>query len=171
MGPNGPVVVDTPEGFTVDAFGTAFMGSASRVGFDRIDNDILRVASWGAVQNFIDPQRILLVGASVGGSGCLLVGPQVRGLRGIVGFGAAGAPVFGSDASDRIRAALRAITVPCLLTTSEGDPFDGAANARNWSGGLSHVSTRIVPGAAHGMAIYYEVRDEVLAFVRTGLLG
>ena len=44
-------------------------------------------------------------------------------------------------------------------------PFPGG-NVRSWSEGLSHVTPRLVPGADHAMAIYYEVRDEILAFVR-----
>ena len=47
------VVIDTPVGFTAEDFGKAFMASAKRVGFNRIDDDIIRVASWGATQNSI----------------------------------------------------------------------------------------------------------------------
>ena len=35
-----------------------------------------------------------------------------------------------------------------------------------WGKGLSHVTAKIVPGSDHGMAIYYDVRKEVLAFVK-----
>jgi dienelactone hydrolase len=159
------VVIDTPVGFTGETFGTAFMASASRVGFGKIDDDILRVASWGAVQNQVDARRLLLLGSSVGGSGALLAAPAIEGLSGVVTFGAAGAPVF-PDGPARIRRATETVKSPILLTTSEGDHFDGARNARDWSQGLGHVTARIVPGTAHGMAIYYDVRDEVLAFVR-----
>lgn len=167
-GPQGPVVIDTPVGFTSEAFGAAFMGSAARVGFGRIDDDVLRVASWGASQNFIDTGRVLLVGASVGGSGVLLAAPAIRGLAGIVTFGAAGAPVF-PDGPARIRAALEKQRVPALLTSSEGDAFNGAGNVREWSAGLGHVQSKLVPGSGHAMAIYYDVRDNVLAFVRAAL--
>lgn len=167
-GPKGSVVIDTPVGFTGEAFGAAFMASAARVGFGRIDDDVLRVASWGAAQNHIDTGRLLLVGASVGGSGVLLAAPAVSGLAGIVTFGAAGAPAF-PDGPARIRAALETTRVPALLTSSEGDAFNGAGNARDWSAGLPHVQTRLVPGTAHAMAIYYEVRDPVLGFVRKHL--
>ena len=51
-----------------------------------------------------------------------------------------------------------------LLATSEGDPFDGAANVRTWASGLSHVATAIVPGSDHGMAIYYTVQKKVVAY-------
>jgi len=164
-GPFGQVVVDTPVGFTGEAFGAAFMASAARVGFGKIDDDILRVASWGAAQNQIDTGKLLLVGSSVGGSGALLAAPGIAGLAGVITFGAAGAPVF-PDGPARIRRAVETVKAPFLLTSSEGDPFNGAQNARDWSRGLSHVATRIVPGTAHAMAIYYEVRDEVLAFIR-----
>lgn len=167
-GPDGPVVIDTPVGFTGEAFGAAFMASAARVGFGRIDDDILRVASWGAAQNHIDTARILLAGASVGGSGVLLAAPSIAGLAGIVTFGAAGAPVF-ADGPARIRAALEQGRAPALLTSSEQDAFNGAGNVREWSEGLAHVQTRLVPGAAHAMAIYYEVRDTVLPFARKSL--
>jgi dienelactone hydrolase len=170
QGPGGPVVIETPEGFTVDDFGTAFKNSASRVGFNRIDNDILRVASWGVVQDFIDEKRILLVGASVGGSGALLVAPRVPALKGVITLGPAGAPVFGDDSSERIRAALQGIKSPCYLASSEQDPFSGADNVRSWSAGLGHVTARLVSGSGHGMDIYYVVREELLAFVKASVL-
>ena len=162
--PSGELVIDTPVGFGLEAFGKAFMASAQRVGFGRIDDDILRVASWGAVQNFIDPSRLLLVGASVGGSGAVLAAPGITGLAGVVTFGAAGIPVF-PDGPARARKAVETTRAPFLLATSEADPFDGLANARGWSEGLKHAQPLVVPGSAHAMAIYYEVRDEVLDFV------
>ena len=154
-------------GPNMNAFGTAFMGSASAVGFPHIADDIVRVASWGLFQNFIDPDRLLLVGASVGGTGVLLAAPQLTGaLRAIITFAAAGAPVHAPDAMDRIRANCQALPTPMLLTSSEKDPFDGANSIRTWSKGLKHVGTKIIPGAEHAMAIYYEVRRDVVAFVK-----
>jgi len=109
----------------------------------------------------------MLVGASVGGTGVLLAAPQLSGaLRAVVTFGAAGAPVHSADAMDRIRANCQSLSTPMLLASSEKDPFDGANNIRTWSKGLKHVGTKIIPGREHAMAIYYEVRRDVLAFVR-----
>jgi pimeloyl-ACP methyl ester carboxylesterase len=169
MGPSGPLVIDTPVGFTGEDFGKAFMGSVAKVGFHRIDDDIIRVASWGAAQNFIDPARLVLVGGSVGGSGALLAAPRIRGLQAVITVGAAGAPAFGDEASDRIRRGLPAIGA-ALLASSEGDPFAGADNVRTWSQGLAHVTSRLVPGSAHAMGIYYEVREDILAFVKAKVL-
>jgi len=169
VGASGPVVIETPEGFTADAFGRAFMASASQVGFHHMDNDILRVASWGAVQNFIDPSRLLLVGGSVGGSGVLLAAPNIAGLRAVITVGAAGAPVFGADASSRIRTVVEQLTVPVYLASSRDDPFAGAANATEWSRGLKHASAKIVPGTTHAMAIYPDVRNELLDIARRAL--
>jgi pimeloyl-ACP methyl ester carboxylesterase len=168
-GLSGPVVIDTPLGFSGDDFGRAFLGSVARVEFHRIDDDIIRVAGWGAAQNFIDTSRLLLVGGSVGGSGALLAAPRVSGLRGVITLGAAGAPAFGADAPDRIRKALHSVTA-ALLTSSEGDAFAGADNVRNWSQGLGHVTSRLVPGHAHAMGIYYQVREDILAFVKANVL-
>jgi len=165
-GPSGPVVIDTPVGFTMEAFGAAFIGSATRIGFNRIDDDILRVASWGAVQNFIDPRRILLIGSSIGGSGVALAAPKVPGLAAVITFGAAGELVWGTDGRQQARRAFEQIKAPCLLTTSEKDPFSGSANVQAWSQGLAHVTAKQVPGDGHGMAIYYDVREDVLAFLR-----
>jgi pimeloyl-ACP methyl ester carboxylesterase len=165
----GPLVIDTPEGLTLGAFGKAFMSSAGKVGFSRIENDILRVASWGANQNFIDPGRLALVGASIGGSGVLLAGEKIPQLRAIATVGAAGAPAIGADASDRIRRNLERNTVPAFLASSREDPFDGGVNVTAWSQGLPHVTARLVPGSAHAMAIYFEVRDELLRFLLTAL--
>ena len=169
QGPEGAVVIDTPLGFGPEAFGTAFMASAARVGFHRIDDDILRVAGWGAVQNFIDPARLVLVGGSVGGSGVLLAAPRVPGLKAVVTLGAAGAPAFGEDAPVRIRQALEGLKAKCYLASSADDPFAGAENVRTWGKGLGHVTTKIVPGAAHAMGIYYGLREPLLGFVQETL--
>jgi hypothetical protein len=56
------------------------------------------------------------------------------------------------------------------LASSREDPFDGAANVTAWGQGLSQARTRLVPGAAHAMAIYFDLRDELLEFLRTALL-
>ncbi|MGN6393328.1 MAG: hypothetical protein ACTHM9_13925 [Gemmatimonadales bacterium] len=166
-GPGGLLVIDTPEGLGLEAFGAAFVSSAQRVGFGRIDNDILRVASWGASQNFIDPARLALVGGSVGGSGALQAAPALQGVRGVATLGAAGAPAFGPDGAARIRRTIEQPIIPYFLASSTDDPFDGGANVRQWSQGLSHVTARLVPGAGHAMAIYYDVHADLLRFLRT----
>ena len=168
-GPDGPRVIDTPAGFSMEDFGKAFMSSIARLEFGRIDDDVVRTAAWGAAQNFIDAGRILLVGASIGGSGVLFAAPRVPGLAGVVTFGAAGAPAWGDDGAARIRKAIEGLVAPCLLTSSEADPFDGATNVQVWSERLRHVTPKLVPGADHAMAIYYDVRDEVLGFARKAL--
>ena len=84
----------------------------------------------------------------------------------IVTFAAAGAPAHAADAQEKIRDNCKAMTIPMLLTSSEKDPFGGADNIRQWSKGLSHVSSKTVPGADHGMAIYYDVRKDVVAFIK-----
>ncbi|HKP50493.1 MAG TPA: alpha/beta fold hydrolase [Gemmatimonadales bacterium] len=165
ISPRGPMVIDTPEGLTIEAFGQAFMSSAGKVGFSRLDNDILRVVSWGANQNFIDARRLGLVGASIGGSAVLLALSTIPGLCALVTVGAAGAPAISDDAADRIRANLEKIRVPCFLASSREDPFDGGGNVTRWSEGLSHVSERLIPGSAHAMAIYFDVREELLRFL------
>lgn len=169
QGPTGPVVIDTPASFAADAFATAFVGSAEKVGFHRIADDIVRVAAWGAAQNFIDRRLLVLVGASVGGSGVLLAAPQIPGLAAIATLGAAGAMVFGQDGPQQVRRALEQLPVPALLASSENDAFMGAQNVRDWSEGLRHVAGRIVPGSAHAMAIYFEVRSELLSFIGRAL--
>ncbi len=165
--PAGPIVAPAPAEPSMDAFGSAFMASAAKVGFQNIADDIVRVAAWGLFQNYIDPTRLLLVGASVGGTGVLLAAPRLAtNLTGILAFGAAGAAVHSPDAMEQIRRNCQSLPTPMLLTTSEQDPFDGANNARTWGAGLSHVRLDIVPGADHAMAIYYDVRREVVRFVR-----
>jgi dienelactone hydrolase len=167
--PAGPRVIDTPIGFDLPAFGTAFMSSIRRLEFQRIVDDILRVAGWGAVQNFVNPARLGLVGASIGGSGAILAAPAVPGLAALATLGAAGAPAFGADGPEQCRAALAALRLPAYLASSQDDPFDGGTNASRWSEGLSHVTPRLVAGTAHGMAIYFDVRDELIAFFRAHL--
>lgn len=169
LSPSGITVIDTPVGLGLEAFGTAFVSSISKVGFSRIDDDILRVVSWGANQNFIDPARMALVGASIGGSGVLLALGKLPGLRAVATLGAAGAPAFGADGPSRIRQTLERVKVPCFLASSRDDPFDGGANVTAWSRDLSHVTSRLVAGSAHAMAIYFDVRDELLRFLQRAL--
>jgi alpha-beta hydrolase superfamily lysophospholipase len=170
VSPRGPVVVDTPEGVTMEAFGAAFVSSVAKVGFQRIENDVVRVTGWGVSQNFIAGDQLLLVGASVGGSGVLLAAPGLAGVRAVATLGAAGALAFGPDGPDRIRAAVeRASGIRFFLTSSERDAFDGAANALAWSRGLGHASSRVVPGSGHAMAIYFAVRDELVGFLRSSV--
>jgi pimeloyl-ACP methyl ester carboxylesterase len=168
IGPDGPVVADTPSDFSPNAFGDSFMASAGEIAFFRIADDVIRVAAWGAAQNFIS-DSLILVGASVGGTGVLLAAQRVPKLCGVVTLGAAGALAHGADAVERIRAALESGAWPALLTSSEGDPFDGAQSIRDWSAGLPHVMTRVTPGTGHAMAIYYDVRDDVRDFVKGAL--
>ena len=170
VSPRGPLVIDTPEGVTLEAFGTAFVSSAGKVEFSRIPNDILRVVGWGVSQNYIDGSRLLLLGASVGGSGVLLAAPDIAGVRGVATLGAAGAPAIAADGPARVRAAVERLQAPFYLASSRDDPFDGAGNVAAWSQGLAPARTRIVPGAGHAMAIYFDVRDELLEFLRTALL-
>lgn len=170
VSPAGPLVIDTPAAPTLEAFGVAFVSSAGKVGFGRIAEDVVRVASWGWSQNFIDPFRLVLVGASVGGPGVLLAAPHLPNVRAVATLGAAGAPVFGADGVTRVRAAIEGGATPHYLASSRDDPFEGGANVARWSEGLGHVTKRIVPGAAHAMAIYYDVRSELVAFLK-GALG
>ncbi len=168
-GPSGSVVVDTPEGVGAEAFGKAFVTSVGKVGFARIENDIVRVAGWGASQNYIDSARLALVGASVGAPGALLAAPALPGLRAVATLGGAGVPAFGEDAAARVQGAIDRTAAALYFASSEGDPFDGGPNVTRWSAGVSRATSRLVPGTAHAMAIYYDVRDDLLAFLRKAL--
>ncbi|MBV6520532.1 MAG: hypothetical protein MNPFHGCM_00648 [Gemmatimonadaceae bacterium] len=164
------LVIDTPVGLTARDFANAFMSSIAKVAFPHIADDIVRVASWGAAQNFVDSRRILLVGASVGGTGVLLAASRLgEALMGVVTLGAAGALAHGEYAPTLIREQCVGTTVPYLLASSEGDPFDGAASVRSWSEGAGQVTPLVVAGDGHAMAIYYQVRSRVTAFVRARL--
>lgn len=166
-GPAGLRAAPMPADPTMEAFGAAFMASAGALGFSFIADDIVRVASWGMVQNHVDPSRVYLGGASVGGTGVLLAAPRLAAsLKAVLTFGAAGAGVHSPDAMDRIRQACESLKLPMFLATSAADPFDGASNVRTWSAGLAHVRAKIVRGDAHAMAIYFDVRADVLAFLR-----
>jgi pimeloyl-ACP methyl ester carboxylesterase len=167
---SGARVAPTPAEPTMQAFGESFMGSASSVGFSNIADDIVRVTAWGMAQNFIDGERVMLVGASVGGTGVLLALPRLaKHVRAVVTFGAAGAPAHGPEAQGKIRDNCKSNEVPMFLSSSEKDPFGGGDHIREWGKGLKHVAAQIIPGNEHGMAIYYEVRSELLAFVKKQL--
>jgi dienelactone hydrolase len=164
---SGAKVAPSPAEPRMQAFGEAFMGSASSVGFMHIADDIVRVAAWGMYQNYIDPSHVMLVGSSVGGTGVLLALPRLKDhVRAIVTFGAAGAPAHSSAAQQQIREHCAAHKTPMLLTSSEKDPFGGSDHIREWGKGLKHVDSKIISGADHGMAIYYDVRKDVLSFVK-----
>ncbi|MEO8634160.1 MAG: alpha/beta fold hydrolase [Gemmatimonadales bacterium] len=165
-----PLVIDTPLGFGMEAFGAAFVSSVAKVGFNRIDDDVLRVASWGVAQNFIDPAHVALIGASVGGTAVTLAAPRIPGLKALVTLGAAGELVWGDQGRARGRAAMEQIAASTLHASSKADPFGAADNARAWSDGLTYASTRIVPGAAHAMAIYYTVRADVIRLLEQALV-
>jgi dienelactone hydrolase len=169
LSPTGPLIIDSPAGLGLEAFGKAFVSSVGKVGFGRIDRDIVRVVSWGGNQNFIDAGRIALVGASIGGSGALLAAENLSGLRAVATLGAAGAPAFGADTANRIRSILEQLTIPCFLASAREDPFEGGLNLTHWSRGLSHVTGKLVPGSAHAMAIYFEVRNDLLRFLQKAL--
>jgi len=96
----------------------------------------------------------------------LLAAPALPGLRGVATVGAAGVPAFGADAPERVRQAVERLQAPVWLGSSEADPFEGGANVTRWSQGLAHVTARLVPGSAHAMAIYFDVRDELVSFLR-----
>jgi pimeloyl-ACP methyl ester carboxylesterase len=170
LGRGGHLVIDSPVGFTMQDFGAAFMSSITKVGFSHMDDDVLRVASWGAAQNFIDASRLMLVGASVGGTAVALAASRVPGLKALLTFGAAGELVWGVDGRAQARQSMERITAHTLHASSEGDAFAAADNARAWSEGIARARSCLVPGSAHAMAIYYDVRDEVLEFVRQSLL-
>ena len=163
---SGAKVAPTPAEPTMEAFGESFMGSASAVGFSHIADDIVRVTAWGMAQNFIDTTKVMLVGSSVGGTGVLLAAPRLPSISAILTFAAAGAPAHSADAQRRIGENCRAVKTPMLLTSSEKDPFGGADHIREWGKDLRHVDSKIVRGSDHGMAIYYDVRRDVLAFVK-----
>ena len=166
---SGARIAPTPAEPTMQAFGEAFMGSASSVGFSHIADDIVRVTAWGLAQNFIDTTRLMLVGSSVGGTGVLLALARFRTVSAILTFGAAGAPAHGSDAQQRVGEVCKSVKAPMLLTSSQNDPFGGADHIREWATGLRHVNSKIIAGSEHGMAIYYDVRRDVIAFVKKNL--
>ncbi|MFN8582747.1 MAG: alpha/beta hydrolase [Gemmatimonadaceae bacterium] len=169
VGPNGLTerVINAPTGLTTKDFGDAFVSSVGKVGFAHIADDIVRVASWGAAQNFVDGGRILLCGASVGGTGVLLAAPRLgAAVIGVVTFGAAGALAHGEYGPSQIRQQCLATTVPYLLASSLADAFDGASNIKTWSEGARLVTPLIVGGDGHAMAIYFQVRARVVAFAR-----
>jgi pimeloyl-ACP methyl ester carboxylesterase len=69
-----------------------------------------------------------------------------------------------------VRSAVERTKAPVYLAASRDDPFEGATNVAAWSQGVAQARTRITPGAGHAMAIYFDLRDELLEFLRTALL-
>ena len=169
MGPVGQVVIDSPAGFTLTDSRDAFLSSAARVRFEHVPDDILRATCWGVRQCFVDSGRVLLVGASVGGAGALLVSPRITGLRGVLTLGAAGGHVLRPDGDAQIRSAVQANTAPYFIAASREDPFGAADALKTWCAELSNVTTCLPSGSGHGMTIYFDIRQELLAFARDAL--
>jgi hypothetical protein len=99
----------------------------------------------------------------------LLAAAKLAGVRAVATMGGAGVPAFGDDAQARIRQVIQAIGADYYFASSENDPFEGRANVERWSAGVPRASTRLVPGAGHAMAIFYDIRDELLTFLRKSL--
>ena len=124
-----------------------------------VDVEVLKTGGLGGLFFSIDHARFIYRQ--------LLAAPRLsKHVKAILTFGAAGAGAHSAEAQKQIRQHCKALATPMLLTSSEKDPFDGANHIREWGKGLKHVGSRIVPGTDHGMAIYYDVRKEVLAFVK-----
>jgi pimeloyl-ACP methyl ester carboxylesterase len=113
----------------------------------------------------IDTSGLMLVGSSVGGTAVTLAAPKAPGLEALLTFGPACERVWGEDGRPQGRRAMERITAHTLHVSSEGDAFDGAATARTRGEGLAHARLHLVPDSGHAMAIYYDLRAEVLAFV------
>ena len=169
VGPGGPVVVDAPEGLGLEAFGTAFMASAQRVEFARIENDVLASSAGGPprTSSIRDGSRWSARASAV--PACCWPRPRSRACApsrrwarpGLRRSAATGPLAFAAPSSGFARR--------CSSARPTAIHSRAPRTVARWSDGLAHVTTRLVPGAGHAMAIYFEVRDELLTFLRRAL--
>jgi dienelactone hydrolase len=127
-----------------------FMGSASTIGFDRIQDDIVQAAAWVRKQPRIDPRRVALAGSSVGAFAALLAARKVHPLA-VVALSPAGNGAFGDNPKNRLVRAVESAHAAVMVMAS-GDDREAAANATLLKDEPG-IYVRLVPGQAHGFAL------------------
>jgi dienelactone hydrolase len=126
-----------------------FLQSAQAVGFDQIPADLAQAAAWVRRQPRIDPHRLGLAGASVGGFASLLAAPAIRPIA-VLTLSPAGNGAFGPDAlAHMVQAAQKARSAELVLAAE--DDTEAAGNAKAIEA-VPGACARIVPGQEHGFA-------------------
>jgi len=159
------------EGYLVLTFDFRGYGdSQGRKDIELIDRDVfaavLTLADAGA-------DRVLLVGASMGGTACLVAADRSQTLSRlrVTGVATLSAPVEFRGLS--AESAVPRLAVPLLFIAAEKDAgADGAKTLKDLSGGAGDL--RIVPGKDHGTALLEgayadEVWDLLHGFIRDNL--
>ena len=139
-----------------------FMGSASTVGFDRIQDDIAQAAAWVRRQPRIDPRRLALAGSSVGAFAALLAAREVHPLA-VLALSPAGNGAFGDNPENRLARAVESAHAAVLVMASEGDR-EAAGNAAllKFEPG---IYVRLVPGRDHGFAFLPREADTMAGWL------
>jgi dienelactone hydrolase len=141
------------------AVSTDFTASAKTVGFDRIPADLAQAATWVRSQPGVDPRRIGLAGASIGGFSVLLAAPAIHPVA-VLALSPAGTGAFGEGAREYLKEALLRGHASVLVLASTGDK-DAAQNAQI-AKGLPGMTVSLWEGDEHGFA-YLKDRADLMA--------
>jgi predicted peptidase len=119
--------------------------------------DVMTVLQIARSEFNIDPDRIYLMGHSMGGAGTLFLGQKHADYWAAVAAIAPAAFMMQRDQKD-ILAPLKAAHVPVMITQGDQDPVVPAANTRTWAAamdelGMEHEYVEM-PGRDHGTIIW-----------------
>jgi uncharacterized protein len=198
--PAAPAVVGA--GFpmlVIDARGHGRSDPVDFMSMPRFAEDVGVAVAWLRARADVDPERIALIGHSVGAGACLLVASQDPRIAAVVSIASMAHPRELISRSFRryhvpgllVRAALRTIErtigqafddfaplrsiaridAPVLVLHGREDPTVSSLDAaRLADAGGPRTSLRIVPGADHrSLEGFLPVLDEVVGFLRTSL--
>ena len=183
----------------IDARGHGRSDPVDFMSMPRFAEDVDAAVTWLRARSDVDPERIALIGHSVGAGACLLVGSRDRRIAAVVSIASMAHPRELISQSFRryhvpqplIRVALRTIErtigqafddfaplrsitridAPVLVLHGRNDSTVSSVDAaRLADAGGPRTTLRIVPGADHrSLEGFLPVLDEIVGFLRTSL--
>jgi dienelactone hydrolase len=102
---------------------------------------VVAAVAWLKQQPYVDPQRIVMSGASFGGIQTILTDENGLGIRAFVPFAPAAMSWRNTELQDRLLEAEKKATVPIFLIQAEGDystgPYEKLGRYLQQKGGLN----------------------------------
>ena len=144
-----------------------FMASAKAVGFDKIPADLAQAAAWARKQHNLDPRRVALAGASIGGYSVLEAAGKTHALA-VLALSPAGSAAFDDKAAEEVTASLTKSGAATLIFAAKDDD-EAAKNAAGLKS-VSGVSELIFDGKDHGAAFFKDHAETMAVFFGEYLL-
>ncbi len=157
----------TDKGGTTVAVTDDFAASAQAVGFDKIPSDLAQAATWVRKQRGIDPRRVALAGASVGGFSVLEAAAKARPLA-ILALSPAGSVAFGPGAMEEVVGSVTKSGAATLVFAARDD--DDAAKTAAALKAAPGVTELLFDGKDHGTAFFKEHAETMAVFFGEYLL-